>query len=146
MSKARTIDLGIWLTTTWEFNWNGYVKSLTRSLKSKGFWKCLKTIPKRPPIERCKNNLKSNLKESKKNSKFELNGKSTKGSKQGEDKFDSWNTYKTLTIFKEVKGPKGPRALARWAYSLTYPRARFCQSQHIWQNQDYNLRGIKKGY
>jgi hypothetical protein len=50
--------------------------------------------------------MKSNLKESKKNSKFELNWKSTKGSKQGKDKFDSWKVYKTLMIFKEVKGPR----------------------------------------
>jgi len=72
------------------------------NLEKKRYCKCSKTTLKRPLVERCRDQMKVKLNESKKNSKSKSSWKFTKEFEQGVDRFKGWNVYKTPMVFEKV--------------------------------------------
>jgi hypothetical protein len=92
MLRTRAMDLEIWSKSTREYIWKSCEKPLVESLRSKRSHKCSKIIFKGSPIEWCDNWMKTDLRKSRENSKFESSWKYSKEFWQGEDKCERWNT------------------------------------------------------
>jgi len=71
-------------------------------LGKKRYCKCSKTTLKGPLVERCRDQMKAKLKESRENSKSKSSWKFTKEFEQGVDRFERWNVYKTPMVFEKV--------------------------------------------
>jgi hypothetical protein len=91
-SRTCVMDLEIWPISIGGYTWKSCGKLLVESLRSKRSHKCSKTIFKGSPVEWCDNRMKTDLKKSKENSKFESSWKHSKEFQQGEDKCGRWNT------------------------------------------------------
>ncbi len=101
----------------------------------------MKFIPKGPRIERCGNQMKVDLKESKGSSKSPSSWIFTKEFEQGIGKSKGWNA---LMVFKETRA-RGVNVLVACTYSLACPMAKLCLNRCVGGETKFKLeRRLKK--
>jgi hypothetical protein len=129
--RTQVIDPRMWPVATWEHNWWSWIKPFVKSLGSKESWRCLKTMPKWPLVDKRDMHKKINLKKSTKSLRSKLGLKFNKKYEHVESMSNECKVSNALTISKDAEvRARGARALAACVNSLTHPKVKLCPNRH----------------